>query len=123
MDGLKQINDTLGHSEGSLAIQRMAAILRGTFRDSDIVARIGGDEFAILAANNQNGEIDCIINRVHESIRIYNQQRTHEYILSISIGGVCVEPSSDSTIEEIVEIADSVMYTQKRQRRGQLVSE
>jgi diguanylate cyclase (GGDEF)-like protein len=121
MDGLKQINDTLGHNEGSLAIQRMAVILRQTFRDSDIVARIGGDEFAILAANNQSGETDGIINRVQEAIRIYNQQRTHHYALSLSIGGVCVEPNNHLTIEQIIEMADSVMYTQKRKKREQVV--
>jgi diguanylate cyclase (GGDEF)-like protein len=99
----------------------MAVILRQTFRDSDIVARIGGDEFAILAANNQHDETDRIIYRVQEAIRIYNQQRTHHYELSLSIGGVCVEPNRHLTIEQIIEMADSVMYTQKRKKREQVV--
>ena len=117
MDGLKEINDTFGHNEGSTAIQSLAAILLQTFRDSDIVARIGGDEFAILAANSQNANVDTILNRVQANVNGFNRRGSHQYTLSVSMGGVCVAPTNDSSIEDIVELADAVMYTQKRSRR------
>jgi diguanylate cyclase (GGDEF)-like protein len=117
MDGLKQINDGFGHTEGSLAIAKTAEILRQTFRDSDIVARLGGDEFAILAPDVSARGPDGIISRLQENFRRYNEERNHSYPLSLSIGAVRVDPNADSTIEELIAQADVAMYEHKRSKK------
>ena len=118
MDGLKQINDRFGHTEGSLAIAKTAEILRQTFRDSDIVARLGGDEFVILATDVSACGLDGIISRLRKNFRRYNEQRNHSYLLALSIGAVRVDPNTDSTIEELIAQADVAMYEHKRSKKS-----
>jgi diguanylate cyclase (GGDEF)-like protein len=112
MDGLKQINDTFGHNEGSLAIAKTAEVLRQTFRDSDIVARLGGDEFAILAPDVPDNEIPKIIGRLHTGLR--DAEKNHNYQLSLSIGSISVDHTEKSTILELLAQADQAMYEDKR---------
>ena len=116
MDGLKNINDTYGHTEGSNAICRMADILSETFRDSDIVARLGGDEFAILAADVPPLGINAITDRLRENLRRYNEANKLGYELSLSIGSISVEPGTPSTVEELIDAADLAMYENKRSK-------
>ncbi len=116
LDGLKQINDTFGHNEGSQAIAGTAEVLRQTFRESDIIARLGGDEFAVLAADASSGEIKVITERLRENIRSYNERRQQKYALSLSLGAVCVEANTGLTIEELIAEADRAMYEQKHRR-------
>jgi diguanylate cyclase (GGDEF)-like protein len=118
MDGLKRINDTYGHSEGSNAICRVADILTETFRDSDIIARLGGDEFAILAADVPPLGNILVTDRLRENLRRYNQTNELGYELSLSIGSISVEPGTPSTIEELVDAADLAMYANKRGKTG-----
>lgn len=72
LDGLKLINDTFGHQEGSVAITTTADILGRTFRNSDVVSRLGGDEFAILAQNASANDTGIIIARLEENLRNVN---------------------------------------------------
>lgn len=117
MDGLKQINDTFGHEEGSQAIIRMAEILRKTFRDSDIIARLGGDEFTALV-KDASPEVEGIIGaRLQENLQRYNAQGRHSYELSLSIGFVTVAPDIAATLEEQIARADGAMYEHKRGKR------
>lgn len=117
MDGLKHINDTWGHDEGSLAITMLAEVLRQTFRDSDVVARLGGDEFAILATDVSAAKLDDITARLWENLRLHNEQGTHQYKLALSIGAVRVDPGDTSTVEELTTRADQEMYKHKRGKR------
>ena len=114
MDGLKKINDTFGHNEGSLAIIKTAEVLRQTFRDSDIVARLGGDEFAILAPDVPDNEIAKIIERLHTGLR--DAEKNHDYHLSLSVGAVSVDHKEKSTILELLARADQAMYQDKRSK-------
>lgn len=114
MDGLKQINDTFGHNEGSQAISRTADILRQTFRESDIIARLGGDEFVILAVDAADG-MNKISSRLYKNLQKYNEQAGHGYALSLSLGSVSV--NTNSTLEELVAGADEAMYQHKRNKR------
>jgi diguanylate cyclase (GGDEF)-like protein len=117
MDGLKQINDTFGHAEGSVAISRVADVLRKTFREYDIVARLGGDEFVVLASNVSDWEMDGILERLDENIRNYNEQANHPWSLGLSIGAIRIDPREEFTIEEQIERADKAMYENKRKKR------
>jgi diguanylate cyclase (GGDEF)-like protein len=120
MDGLKQINDTFGHNEGSVAISKVSDILRKTFREYDIIARLGGDEFAILAPNVSGWEMEGILERLNENTRTYNQEANHPFPLRLSIGAISIDPREEATIEEQIERADKAMYKDKRKKRGEL---
>jgi diguanylate cyclase (GGDEF)-like protein len=123
MDGLKQNNDSFGHREGSLAISKIADILRQTFRDYDIIARLGGDEFAFLVAGVAEDGIENITSRLGEDIRLYNEKGQHKYVLSLSIGAVCLDHRSNSTVEDIIARADAAMYIQKRLKKERSTAE
>jgi diguanylate cyclase (GGDEF)-like protein len=111
MDGLKAINDTHGHDEGSKALGRVADILRRTFRSSDIIARIGGDEFVVLEASAGGVE------RLRENLRRHNTEATGPYELSLSVGVFRCGPDDDPNVEEMLARADELMYEEKRRKR------
>jgi diguanylate cyclase (GGDEF)-like protein len=116
MDDLKWINDHYGHNEGDQALITLANILKKTFRESDIVARIGGDEFVVLSEiTDENGEI--LMTRLNENIKDYNTQGSRRYFLSISVGTTQFDPNYPIPIDELLSKADALMYAQKRKRR------
>jgi diguanylate cyclase (GGDEF)-like protein len=117
MDGLKRINDTFGHHEGSQALIRVGEILRRTFRESDIVARLGGDEFAILVADASRDGIDGISARLMENLEQYNRQGHHDYELNVSLGAVSIDSATEATVEQLIARADAAMYQNKRYKR------
>jgi two-component system cell cycle response regulator len=84
LDDLKWINDHYGHNEGDQALMGLADILKKTFRESDIIARIGGDEFVVLLESTDE-KSETMITRLHENVKEYNAKRS-QHILSISLG-------------------------------------
>ncbi|MDT7780417.1 MAG: two-component system, cell cycle response regulator [Acidobacteriota bacterium] len=117
MDGLKQINDTYGHQEGSQALKQLAEILRGCFRGADTIARIGGDEFAILMADTTPSSIEIPLARLQEHLLSYNMREVHDYQLSLSVGAVCVNPADECSIADLLMKADQAMYETKKRKR------
>jgi diguanylate cyclase (GGDEF)-like protein/PAS domain S-box-containing protein len=117
LDDMKQINDTYGHKEGDAALVKTASILRETFRDSDVIARIGGDEFTILATGALDDNAENICARLQENIRRFNLQDGHRYSLSLSIGVAHFSSSSAFSIEELMTQADDAMYQNKRRKK------
>ena len=119
MDGLKTINDTHGHDEGSRALKQLADILRRTFRSSDIIARIGGDEFVILENSAERTDAQSSITRLEENLRQHNAAQSRAYELSVSIGVVRGMPDEYPTVETLLKRGDELMYQAKRSRRRQ----
>jgi diguanylate cyclase (GGDEF)-like protein len=117
LDGLKTINDTFGHSEGSRAITRTAEILRKSFRDSDVISRLGGDEFAILVGNVTNDGKETLIGRLEENFRVASNQSADGYALSLSVGAVFIAHDSSLSIEQLIIAADTSMYDGKRSKK------
>ncbi len=115
VDGLKQVNDDLGHDVGDEMLREAAKILRQCFRESDVVARLGGDEFAVLAAA-PSGSAREIRERLEQEVGRFNFAHTRVYDLSLSIGIVPCE--SVDTLEQTVARADKAMYTQKRAKKS-----
>jgi len=119
LDGLKKINDTLGHHEGDLTLVGVSDILRKTFRESDLIARMGGDEFAVLMIDVSEPNAGSIItSRLQEKIKAYNVKEGRPYKLSMSFGMVCCDPRDSSTIDELLTQADKLMYEMKNKKRN-----
>jgi len=117
LDNLKEINDTFGHLKGDMVLIEMAKILRGTFRQSDIIARIGGDEFSAVLIGTTEAYAETIISRLRKNIDILNEKINQGYKFSISTGIACYDPESPSSIVELLNHADKSMYEQKRYKQ------
>ncbi|MGM0425325.1 MAG: PAS domain S-box protein [Thermodesulfobacteriota bacterium] len=114
IDGLKLINDTLGHNMGDELLQKSAEILRYCFRRSDILARIGGDEFAVLLPKSEESVVQDCCQRIKTRVEEYNQQDP-ELRLSISIG-YAVSKGPQVDMQELFKLADDAMYKEKLQQ-------
>ncbi|MBL7031655.1 MAG: diguanylate cyclase [Nitrospira sp.] len=123
LDGFKNINDELGHREGDMALVDTANILKKTFRESDIVARIGGDEFAVLLTEPTGTDVENIIaEHFRNNLREFNAQAGRKYELIVSIGIARYDQERRSSIEELLMRADHLMYKDKNNRLLQDIS-
>jgi diguanylate cyclase (GGDEF)-like protein len=117
LDNLKEINDTLGHDEGDRLIKESSAILKSTFRTSDIIARIGGDEFVVFPVGNDEDHADIIADRLQENIEHFNAINNNRSKLQISTGLATYDPNSVQSINELLAQADELMYKNKQSRK------
>ncbi|MET0285485.1 MAG: PAS domain S-box protein [Polyangiales bacterium] len=115
LDGMKQINDQLGHDEGDRALIATADVLRTTFRRGDILARLAGDEFAVLAELDDDSE--NVAARVLANIDRANAKIGKPYALAMSVGVVNSSPTDPRSLAELLLEADKRMYEVKRRRR------
>ncbi|HEY0941603.1 MAG TPA: diguanylate cyclase [Steroidobacter sp.] len=120
LNGLKRINDTLGHRAGDQALRDTAVVLRDTFRNSDILARIGGDEFVAMAHVHSTQDLHALSGRLREHLQIFNQTHRRPYPLNISVGMTLVDIPTEDDLESLLARADAAMYEEKRavSRRG-----
>jgi diguanylate cyclase (GGDEF)-like protein/PAS domain S-box-containing protein len=118
LDGLKEINDSLGHHEGDRALITAAELFQETFRNSDILARLGGDEFVVLAAIEPDEDAESLTQRLQEKFSANNKRRNRLYDLSISVGLAHFDDAANHSIEELMARADQAMYEDKRQKRS-----
>jgi two-component system cell cycle response regulator len=117
LDNLKSINDNYGHRMGDQALITVANLLKSTFRESDIIARMGGDEFAILAIEaDANG--DRMINRLNFKLREACESQDPHLPLSLSSGYAHYDPEHPKSIEDVLGEADSRMYEKKEGRKN-----
>lgn len=113
LDGLKGINDTYGHEIGDLAIKTEAKVLRAAFRDSDMVGRLSGDEFGIVAPGLPERKVEVIRERIKNLNEEFSQEANLPFILSISIGPV--EFNSEHTdLKDLLKEADKELYKEKK---------
>ncbi|HUW50644.1 MAG TPA: diguanylate cyclase [Sulfuricella sp.] len=117
LDGMKIINDTYGHKEGDQALVQTAHLLKETFRGSDIIARMGGDEFAIVAIEPTASSAEQIAQRFQDNIAAFNAKKTRPYNLSVSVGAVECTPDCPHSLEEMLAQADALMYRNKAERK------
>src|SRR5689334_17940684 len=116
LDGMKRINDEFGHNEGDNALINTAAILNRSFRSSDIISRLGGDEFTVLVTDLHANKEEAIA-RLNENLKAYNATDKRGHKLAFSIGVATLEPERMTCFEELLEQADQAMYEQKRMKR------
>jgi diguanylate cyclase (GGDEF)-like protein len=111
LNGLKRINDTFGHDMGDQSLRDMAAILKKTFRDSDILGRVGGDEFVVLVSMDEaHGALTNI--RLRERMTTFNAHGGRPYTLDTSIGAVV--HTSEESLDQLLARGDAAMYVEKR---------
>ena len=116
MDGLKAVNDTLGHAAGDQALRDMATVLRVTLRSADVIARVGGDEFVVLAVSEDGGSINQLAERLQEGIVVFNAARDGLHPLAMSCGVSWRGPGDGLKVALLVEEADAAMYREKALR-------
>ena len=115
LDNMKAINDRHGHAAGDQALIETAELLRGTFRDSDIVARMGGDEFCVLLS--QNGiEAKAVMDRLEDRLKARHAAGLQPAI-SLSVGVAKYHWDERSSIETLIDQADAAMYEEKSKKR------
>ena len=111
--GLKEINDTYGHAVGDQALQSTADIVRQTFRKSDIIGRVGGDEFAVLAVKSQVDEAEFILDRLYTNLKLFNESCGNEFILGFNVGISEWSPQIPKDIGTLMREADWALNNQK----------
>lgn len=115
LDGLKQVNDELGHSAGDALLRRVSEVLRATFRVDDVIARIGGDEFAVLTAGRDAQAVESLAARLIDSLEQHNREY-QPTPLRLSIGTAIAE--SGGSVAAALRDADARMYSMKRSHHG-----
>ena len=117
VDNLKVINDIHGHDRGDLALKEISAVLKEAFRETDIPARFGGDEFVVLVVDAALESVELLTNRLQTGLDKCNQQEDRLYQLSLSIGIARYDPDAPCTLNELIARADGRMYKQKHARK------
>ena len=117
MDGLKDINDTFGHSFGDLALKAIANAMSAACYNNEFCYRVGGDEFEVLALNYTEEMVEEYINRFKAFLTDFNNRSGRPYIVQASIGYVVTDPSLGRTLGEWMTISDDRMYEEKNARR------
>lgn len=115
LDGFKQINDDLGHEEGDRVLREFARCSVKSCRESDIVARFGGDEFCGLFVDSRPDDLAPAFARLRDRINAVNQGRDPRYLIRFSAGAAVFDPSQPADIDELLRQADEAMYRHKRQ--------
>ncbi len=119
LDYLKRINDTYGHAEGDKTLVRAARILKEALRESDIVARIGGDEFAALVQESDPAGIGGILERINAGVRQDAEQGPKGREVSLSVGAAYGRPGDPATLDDFLNRADQELYRAKSARPAQ----
>lgn len=123
LDNFKYINDNFGHLIGDQVLKDTSSILKEVFRESDIIARFGGDEFVVLAIDVKKDDQKVIFERLKRKIEDYNKINKRSYDLSISIGAVFYESDNLTNVEDILDKADKLMYEDKKKKHKKIYSD
>jgi two-component system cell cycle response regulator len=118
LDNLKSINDTHGHLVGNRALIDTGNILRACFRQSDILGRLGGDEFCVLMTDACQDSSQQVRKRLQQRVDLANALSASGYRLSLSVGIAEVPTVRQPALEELLRLADTLMYEQKRNKQA-----
>ena len=118
LDHMKAINDTFGHAEGDRALIEAGRLLEANLRESDFIARVGGDEFCVVLSGGTEEQGRAAIARIEGAVAARNARGDNDYELSLSIGLSRFEPSAPCTIEELIGAADAAMYRHKASKQA-----
>jgi diguanylate cyclase (GGDEF)-like protein len=113
LDGMKTINDAHGHAEGDRALRDTATLLEQSFRISDLLGRMGGDEFCVLLPDCSEDDREVAVGRLRENLGAHNDRGSRPYHLSLSIGGETWRSGDERPVSQLIEAADRSMYEEK----------
>jgi diguanylate cyclase (GGDEF)-like protein len=116
LDGLKRVNDTRGHAAGDALIADAARVLASVFRESDVVGRVGGDEFAVFALLDEHDGATAVSGRLQAEIERFNAQVVPTLRVAMSIGIEEINCAADTPLDVLLSRADRAMYEKKRRR-------
>jgi diguanylate cyclase (GGDEF)-like protein/PAS domain S-box-containing protein len=116
MDNLKVINDKQGHQVGDMSLQYIANIIQSSFREEDVIARIGGDEFAVLLPGVRPEMAENAKGRILNGIEKFNKANSTSAPLSLSIG--CATANQNESLQEAFKFADKAMYDEKKAKKN-----
>jgi len=117
VDDFKDINDNFGHDEGDKVLIQVASLFKSTFRDIDIICRMGGDEFLLIFPESSLKDSPIIKERLNKSLVQLNQTRKKPYKIDLSTGLSEYDPDNPQSIDELIRIADNKMYEDKKNKR------
>ncbi|MBN2265066.1 MAG: sensor domain-containing diguanylate cyclase [Candidatus Aminicenantes bacterium] len=119
IDNLKEVNDAHGHAVGDMLLEGVAAILKGNLRESDVIGRIGGDEFAVLAMRSKGVGERSLLLRIDEGVKAFRIKGYPRLRLSVSMGLVRIDPQKYKQLDDFLAHADFLMYQEKRKKEQQ----
>ena len=118
LDNFKAVNDTLGHPAGDELLKQVAARLQACMRNTDLVARFGGDEFVIVSTTLADpGEAATLANRIREMVLTPFELLDHQVVIDTSIG-IALAPGHGRDVQQLLKNADLALYHAKRSGRG-----
>ncbi|MBO4859483.1 MAG: GGDEF domain-containing protein [Treponema sp.] len=116
VDNLKTINDTYGHDMGDRALRLQAKVLKEIFGASDVIGRIGGDEFGVVALGLLKEQVEEVKQKIEEADKKAAEKEGLPFTLSISVGAADLEAST--VLKKLLTVADKEMYIEKRKKHG-----
>ncbi len=119
-DNLKEVNDTFGHDAGDKLIKNLSDIINETSRDSDVLGRIGGDEFIVLLPETESEHAAVIGERIRQAIQNSAFDIKGKRVQSTVSIGVASFPADSENIESLLDMADQAMYRSKKEGRNKL---
>jgi len=114
IDDFKNINDVYGHAVGDQVLTKFSNVLRQSFRRDDFIARIGGDEFAIMAEFDNSNDFNMLIERLRENIKLFNQTKVIDIEIDASLGFEIYDSSKYKNFEDFIISLDRQMYQNKK---------
>jgi diguanylate cyclase (GGDEF)-like protein len=116
LNDLKQINDTFGHEVGSAFLSETGTLLKETFRNADVIGRIGGDEFAV-AGHFSPAAVDMAAERLRTVLARRNRDASRPFPLTLSLGHATATDRGEETLNRLLAAADAAMYEEKRRAK------
>lgn len=117
LDHLKEINDKYGHSEGDFAIESIANNMKAALPDSAILARLGGDEFVAVFVIDSTMSAEDMVRNISNTSVIFNSMSAKPYYVECSVGYTTFTCSEETSLEEVMGLADERLYEAKARRR------
>ena len=119
VDGLKSVNDELGHAVGDEMLCDVATVLSAALRSADVVARLGGDEFGVILLGARAAtDASAAVERIDHDLAAHARRRRRPYPLTVSVGVASGTPGSAFSLYGLLRAADEAMYDNKRQRQA-----
>jgi len=123
VDGLKQVNDNLGHAYGDELLMLVVSVVRCVIRDSDLFIRLGGDEFLLVLHHMDKDVHQIIWRRIQNELNVINRSKKYKYIIRVSKGFVEITKGGPKDISILMKLADEQMYIDKESHRGSVLKE